>query len=256
MPFIDEIDAKLKSVIEFFGMKDQECLDRPLEVLDVLSLGFLTASCIGQFLFGEARCGSLDFEIGTNTLNGPPKWAKLKKRISEERLKVLINISQGRCPQRLPSSLRVMSLRWKTSDSRNFWTNEDRFVTDEIVVRTANVGDEAVLSGLCAVVHDLHQRERPDVFKQVDIAVLERWFEDLLAAGNAKIWIAYLRNTPVGYAVVVDQVRAEPSLLTRDGGMRSSNSVSIRTIAESVLEKRFSTRSNSLRLSAECQTLN
>ena len=52
------------------GMEGQERHDRPVEVLDVLGLGLLTASGVGLLLLGEALGGSLGFEFGTNPVDG------------------------------------------------------------------------------------------------------------------------------------------------------------------------------------------
>jgi hypothetical protein len=75
----------------------------------------------------------------------------------------------------------------------------------EIRIRLAALGDEAVLASLSADVHELHVSQRPDVFKPVDVPGLERWFRDKLASGGAKVWIAPIRDIPVGYALAVKQ---------------------------------------------------
>src|SRR5262245_51534411 len=66
-----------------------------------------------------------------------------------------------------------------------------------------------MLAALSARVQELHARERPEVFKPVDLPGLERWFADALASGSARIWIAHVGEKPVGYAVVVEQRRAD-----------------------------------------------
>jgi diamine N-acetyltransferase len=82
-------------------------------------------------------------------------------------------------------------------------------MSGEIRIRLAALGDEAVLAPLSADVQELHVRERPDVFKSVDVPGLERWFRDKLASGDAKIWIAHIGDTPVGYTAATRQHRVE-----------------------------------------------
>ena len=79
----------------------------------------------------------------------------------------------------------------------------------EISVRRAVAGDQTILAALGARVQELHARERPEVFKPVDPPGLERWFADALANGSSRIWIAHIGEKPVGYAVVIEQRRAE-----------------------------------------------
>src|SRR5262245_42233286 len=66
-----------------------------------------------------------------------------------------------------------------------------------------------MLAALSARVQELHVRERPEVFKPVDLPGLERWFAVALASGSSRIWIAHIGEKPVGYAVVVEQRRAD-----------------------------------------------
>ena len=82
-------------------------------------------------------------------------------------------------------------------------------MSQEIRIRVAAAGDEAILASLSAVVHELHVGQRPDVFKPTDLRGLEDWFLQTLKAASAKIWIAELGNLPVGYALVIPQRRTE-----------------------------------------------
>jgi GNAT superfamily N-acetyltransferase len=82
-------------------------------------------------------------------------------------------------------------------------------VSQEIRIRVAAAGDEAILASLSAVVHELHVGRRPDVFKPTDLRGLEHWFLQTLKAASAKIWIAELGDLPVGYALVIPQRRTE-----------------------------------------------
>lgn len=51
-------------------MKAQKRDDRPQEALDVLGMGLIPPSGVGFLLLAEALCGSLGFEIGTNSFDG------------------------------------------------------------------------------------------------------------------------------------------------------------------------------------------
>ena len=82
-------------------------------------------------------------------------------------------------------------------------------LASETRIRLAALGDEAVLAALSADVHELHVSQRPDVFKPIDGPGLERWFRDKLTSGEAKIWIAHIGGTPVGYALAMKQHRVE-----------------------------------------------
>jgi diamine N-acetyltransferase len=84
-----------------------------------------------------------------------------------------------------------------------------RNMSGEIRIRRAALGDQVVLASLSADVHELHVSQRPDVFKPVDVLGLERWFRDQLASRDAKIWIAQIGDTPVGYALAVQAHRVE-----------------------------------------------
>jgi GNAT superfamily N-acetyltransferase len=82
-------------------------------------------------------------------------------------------------------------------------------VSQDIRIRVAAAGDEAILASLSAVVHELHVGQRPDVFKPTELRGLADWFRQTLNAASAKIWIAELGNVPVGYALVIPQRRTE-----------------------------------------------
>jgi ribosomal protein S18 acetylase RimI-like enzyme len=82
-------------------------------------------------------------------------------------------------------------------------------VADEIQVRAAGLGDEAVLAGLGGIVQELHVRARPDVFKAVDIGGLEDRFKELLSTASARVWMAHVLEAPAGYVLVVEQWRPE-----------------------------------------------
>lgn len=80
---------------------------------------------------------------------------------------------------------------------------------DEIQLRTADVGDEGQLAHLCANVQALHAHQRPDVFKDTDVAGLELWFRAVLAERSATIWICDVGGEAVGYVLVRKERRPE-----------------------------------------------
>jgi len=80
---------------------------------------------------------------------------------------------------------------------------------DEIVLRTADIGDEVLLACLCAKVQAIHTRERPDVFKEADLPGLEQWFRVVLAERSATVWICQVENEAAGYVLVRKELRPE-----------------------------------------------
>lgn len=70
---------------------------------------------------------------------------------------------------------------------------------DAVHVRLANSGDADRLARLNAFVHDFHVRARPDWFRETDHAELVAWFRALLVRPAARVWVAELGDTPVGY---------------------------------------------------------
>jgi hypothetical protein len=55
--------------IGVFFMEAQEQDHGPQKVLDVLGLGFVTATSIGFLPFGETFCGTLGFDFSTDAFN-------------------------------------------------------------------------------------------------------------------------------------------------------------------------------------------
>jgi hypothetical protein len=53
--------------ISVISMKRQERHDSPVEIINVLGLGLVTASGVALLLFGEALRGSLGFEFGVGS---------------------------------------------------------------------------------------------------------------------------------------------------------------------------------------------
>ncbi len=80
---------------------------------------------------------------------------------------------------------------------------------DEFQLRLADVGDEGLLARLCASVQTLHAQQRPDVFKETDVAALESWFRAVLAEKSATIWICDVAAEAAGYVLVRRERRPE-----------------------------------------------
>jgi len=51
-------------------MEGQKLYHRSVEIFDVFGLSFIPASGVGIFAFGVSLGGSLDFEIGTDFIDG------------------------------------------------------------------------------------------------------------------------------------------------------------------------------------------
>jgi ribosomal protein S18 acetylase RimI-like enzyme len=80
---------------------------------------------------------------------------------------------------------------------------------NEPQLRTADLGDEVALARLCASVQAIHWRERPDFFKEIDLAGLERWFRGVLAERSATVWICHVGDEAAGYVLVRKERRPE-----------------------------------------------
>ena len=78
-----------------------------------------------------------------------------------------------------------------------------------IEIRRAGPDDIAALIELKREVHALHAAARPDQFKPTESAQIEARLRELLAAPDAKIWLALLAGEIVGYAVSIFMRRPE-----------------------------------------------
>jgi GNAT superfamily N-acetyltransferase len=78
-----------------------------------------------------------------------------------------------------------------------------------VPIRRATREDLSAFLHIHAQVHALHLERRPDQFKETDPAAVEARFQELLTSATAKVWLAELRGKVVGYAVEVQQQRAE-----------------------------------------------
>ncbi|KPK48196.1 MAG: hypothetical protein AMS22_15725 [Thiotrichales bacterium SG8_50] len=66
-------------------------------------------------------------------------------------------------------------------------------------IRHADLGDEKYLTDLNAIVHELHQTQRPDFFKSTNPVEVIDWFRSLLQKPTVRIWIAEENGSPIGY---------------------------------------------------------
>jgi len=82
-------------------------------------------------------------------------------------------------------------------------------MADAIRIRAAAAGDVSHLAVLAASVQQVHAAARPDVFKRIAPADLERWATQVVAVGDARVLIAEIAGTPVGYTVVIDGHRPD-----------------------------------------------
>ena len=81
-----------------------------------------------------------------------------------------------------------------------------------VTIRRAVPGDQDVLAKLNAVVHDLHVAMFPEYFKATDANELANRFQSLLSEPTARIWLAEVGGTAVGYVVAVHQEAPEHAL--------------------------------------------
>ncbi len=75
-------------------------------------------------------------------------------------------------------------------------------------IRLAVEEDVAALVVLNAEVHALHVASRPDRFKPGEPGEVEAWLRQHLASPAARVWLAEIDGTLVGYAVVMMRERA------------------------------------------------
>lgn len=82
-------------------------------------------------------------------------------------------------------------------------------MADEIRIRAAVAGDEHVVASLVATVQQLHVAARPDVFKAGDTHAFEAWARQAIGSARARILLAEAGSVPIGYAVFMDEHRAD-----------------------------------------------
>jgi ribosomal protein S18 acetylase RimI-like enzyme len=79
----------------------------------------------------------------------------------------------------------------------------DRSVPGEgasVLVRRATVEDAAAVTALHGYLQRMHTETHPDIFKVFDPDATRPHFEDMLASGDALIWVAEIDGEAVGYA--------------------------------------------------------
>ena len=82
-----------------------------------------------------------------------------------------------------------------------------------VEIRRAGLDDLDALIVLKRDVHALHVAARPDQFKPTESAQIEERLRELLAAPDAKIWVALLAGEIVGYSVSIFMRRPEHFLV-------------------------------------------
>jgi ribosomal protein S18 acetylase RimI-like enzyme len=76
-------------------------------------------------------------------------------------------------------------------------------------IRTAALGDEALLAVLNGFVHELHVANRPEHFRPTRVEHVSAWFRSLLQKPAVLIWIAEEDGVPVGYVSALLHEREE-----------------------------------------------
>jgi diamine N-acetyltransferase len=84
-----------------------------------------------------------------------------------------------------------------------------------VTIRRARTGDELMLTQLSRVVQGLHVEQRPDYFRPTETAALIAWYRTLLEQAQARVWLAELDGSAVGYVLAVVQQR-DATLFTRE----------------------------------------
>jgi len=84
----------------------------------------------------------------------------------------------------------------------------------EVTVRVATVDDVPLLVELTGFVQGLHVAAEPAYFHDADSAALEGKFREHLAEPGAAVWIACLRDAPIGYLVSFVRERSATAVTT------------------------------------------
>jgi ribosomal protein S18 acetylase RimI-like enzyme len=78
-----------------------------------------------------------------------------------------------------------------------------------VTVRQADAGDVEALVVLNQFVQNLHIAHQPGYFKHADAVLVADWFQCMLRNTAARVWIAELEGSPVGYALAITHDRPE-----------------------------------------------
>jgi GNAT superfamily N-acetyltransferase len=78
-----------------------------------------------------------------------------------------------------------------------------------INIRSAAIGDEALLASLNRFVQDVHLAERPETFKPTHPEELAGWYRSMLEKPTTRAWIAEADRTAVAYILAVAYQAAE-----------------------------------------------
>jgi len=78
-----------------------------------------------------------------------------------------------------------------------------------ISVRRADRSDAELLAKLNRFVQELHFTHMPQRFKPVETGEVEEWFRSMMENPAARVWIAEVEGTAVGYVLTVTYDRPE-----------------------------------------------
>ncbi|URZ04344.1 GNAT family N-acetyltransferase [Clostridium felsineum] len=87
----------------------------------------------------------------------------------------------------------------------------------DIKIRTANKNDYTQILELVKEVHDLHVKNRPDIYLQTDSPLLKDTFKDLLTKANMKTFVVEdtYNNRIIAYSIVQITLQKNISLLVK-----------------------------------------
>ena len=96
-----------------------------------------------------------------------------------------------------------------------------------LTIRSAVIGDEAVLVRLTQFVQELHVANAGNTFRSADDAELAAWFRALFDKPNIRIWIAEMDDMPVGSVMVshYEQSESPYSLCSSPARYRSNRRI-------------------------------
>lgn len=87
---------------------------------------------------------------------------------------------------------------------------------DQVNIRIEESNDLDVIVPLNAAVQNEHHDRRSDWFKPFDPDAVRRSLEKMLAAGGARILVAWVGETPAGYLLLIERIRWENALRSAD----------------------------------------
>jgi ribosomal protein S18 acetylase RimI-like enzyme len=80
----------------------------------------------------------------------------------------------------------------------------------EISIREGNIDDYRELNDLNCQIHDIHVKDRPDVYKKTEVPLDKDYYSCLLKDENAKVILAVEEGKTVGYSIF--EIKSTPNI--------------------------------------------